>query len=373
METEDSPLIILGMHRSGTSMFANALKEYGVSLGPENEFVRIEEADNPDGFWENHRVVSINEEILSVLGGTYYKLPDFPRGWTSDPRLDSAKEQAREFIALFKGQSLWGWKDPRNILTIEFWRELVPNARFLFIWRNPVEVALSIGSRAGLFPDWEVLSLQRAMSLWEQYNRAGLEQLGDSRVAFTCYARWMEEPAKELTRVLEEVGEEVDQEKIKKAVSIVKPSAKRRNVSSKMLFEPFVEAQTRLTFEQLVERTPGSISESGELDLLDSYQKLLSSAMGQLARHSSLTDGYWSELQKQNAKVAPLEEQVALLKEISELSSTLRHEMSMLHDQIGYLREENQGLKDQAQGILSSGSFRLGNRILRLVGKGRRS
>jgi hypothetical protein len=65
---------ILGMHRSGTSLVSRALNVLGVYLGPEEQLMRPS-TDNPAGHWESRPIKEINDEILSILGGSWQEPP----------------------------------------------------------------------------------------------------------------------------------------------------------------------------------------------------------------------------------------------------------------------------------------------------------
>ena len=64
------------------------------------------------------------------------------------------------------GASCWGWKDPRTCLFLDFWREHLPEARFLFVYRPPLEVLMSL-VRRGQFRD---LGLMDGLGAWRVYN-----------------------------------------------------------------------------------------------------------------------------------------------------------------------------------------------------------
>ena len=67
-------VVILGMHRSGTSMVAGALASAGIYVGDKAELLAVQE-DNPTGFWERSDLVACNEEILSASAGSWYQPP----------------------------------------------------------------------------------------------------------------------------------------------------------------------------------------------------------------------------------------------------------------------------------------------------------
>src|ERR1700722_7368760 len=101
------PVCIAGMHRSGTSMVARLILKGGLFLGEDSDLVRAE-SDNPDGYFEHSRFLSINERILEIFEGGWDMPPTFPAGWTSDPRLDPLRVEAKELVASFPKKKPWG-------------------------------------------------------------------------------------------------------------------------------------------------------------------------------------------------------------------------------------------------------------------------
>src|SRR5262245_5522963 len=86
----------------------------GLELGPESELMPPQ-ADNPEGFWEHLGFVTLNDELLSELGGAW-DLPPRAEERFTDPRLDPLLLKARLLIEKFDPARVWGWKDPRNSL-----------------------------------------------------------------------------------------------------------------------------------------------------------------------------------------------------------------------------------------------------------------
>jgi len=152
---------ITGAHRSGTSMVARLLHACGLDLGPESDLMPPA-PDNPDGFWENLSFVAMNDELLNELGGAW----DLPPRSTRfiEKRFDEMRAKARLLVSAFSRSTVWGWKDPRNSLTLPFWRVIVPKLRTIIVVRNPLEVAYSLHHRNGV-------SFHLGLSLWVIYNR----------------------------------------------------------------------------------------------------------------------------------------------------------------------------------------------------------
>lgn len=162
-------LIITGMHRSGTSLMASFIKALGVNIGE-----RLYPADsfNVKGYFEDLDFVEFQRSVLQKSCREEAGWPDW--GWTESEYLDRDNFKnyvptARELIAARERTSnIWGWKDPRTTLMLDFWAELLPDARYLFVYRLPWDVADSIlRLNAPVFtahPDYP-------LRIWAFYNR----------------------------------------------------------------------------------------------------------------------------------------------------------------------------------------------------------
>lgn len=102
--------------------------------------------DNEEGFWENADFVTLNNALLGELGGSGDRPPTLPENWMSTVS-EAIREQAMELIGRQNGHGWWGWKDPRNSLTLPFWRQLLPRLKVVISLRNPLEVTQSLATR----------------------------------------------------------------------------------------------------------------------------------------------------------------------------------------------------------------------------------
>ncbi len=159
-------LVIGGMHRSGTSLTASLLQGAGLFIGPRlmgpyqgNERGHFEDLD----FYEFHK------RALTASG--FHE-----DGFVAVGRPQVAAElvpEAEALVAERRSRGVpWGWKDPRTTQFLDFWRELIPDARFLFVFRSPWAVAASL-ARRGDRPVQEDPSL--AIRSWLHDNRRILE------------------------------------------------------------------------------------------------------------------------------------------------------------------------------------------------------
>lgn len=185
------PVIILGMHRSGTSMLTRMLERLGLFVG-----CNLGPGHHESGFFNQ-----LNDWILRTAGGRW----DFPASvhyLQDNPtiqllmsdylRLSLRSPRAVSFFGwqrwLRYRQSgaldqPWGWKDPRNTFTLPLWLDLFPDAKVVHIYRHGVDVARSL--QAAWAPRAEQID-----QVWARYtHRKFLYQLHPMRSGFTFFLR----------------------------------------------------------------------------------------------------------------------------------------------------------------------------------------
>ena len=134
------PLMIVGMHRSGTSFVASLLQSAGLDIGTR---LMPAAAGNELGHFENMDFVDFHMRWLHLTG-------HHDAGWaTASPMKlpTEAFEEAREIVVRNSRSSSWAWKDPRTTLFLDFWSEVIPNASYVFVYREPSEVIDSLYRR----------------------------------------------------------------------------------------------------------------------------------------------------------------------------------------------------------------------------------
>lgn len=138
--------LILGVHRSGTSLLSLGLQAAGVSAGAFND---IREPDNPLGYGEHHEVRNFNDRLLAHLGVSWDNW-GFRASETDFSQLPFAPwiaEASALLKTLFPGDGPYVLKDPRVSSLAPFWERVVPEAGFelrrILILRDPREVAES--------------------------------------------------------------------------------------------------------------------------------------------------------------------------------------------------------------------------------------
>lgn len=206
---------VLGMSRTGTSLTARVLNLLGVYLGEYEELLQGDlrqlagegeavvaraRETNPEGFWEHYRIMRLNERLLRTLGGSWREPPSLQAGWEASSSLEAEREEARLLLEeSFAGRPLWGWKDPRNALTLPFWQQLLPEMRYVICLRNPLDVASSLQRRDGM-------SLAEGIDLWQAYVTSALANTSGGPRLFVPYERHLREPQSTAERLAAFVG-----------------------------------------------------------------------------------------------------------------------------------------------------------------------
>lgn len=158
-------LLILGMHRSGTSCVTRICNLLGAELGSN---LIPPAPDNKTGFWEHADMVTLNETLLESLGTSHLGATLLPSGWTDRASARALHGKASQLLTMdFGSAPLFALKDPRLCRTLPIWQkaleELGADTRYLIVFRNPMEVAESLHKRNGI-------PLRDGLLLWLLYN-----------------------------------------------------------------------------------------------------------------------------------------------------------------------------------------------------------
>ena len=137
-ETICRAVFVLGMHRSGTSWLTGALQQAGLHLGKHHKW----NPHNRKGNRENPDAYELHEAILGYNGASWDSPPNKPVIWTDDHRA-----MAINIVNETGHQGVWGIKDPRTLLVLDGWKELLTDLSFVDIFRHPLSVWSSLKLR----------------------------------------------------------------------------------------------------------------------------------------------------------------------------------------------------------------------------------
>lgn len=219
----DKPIIVMGMHRSGTSLVARILDDFGVFMGSQL-----------DGNHETAYFRRLNKWVFGQLGSRWDLPPNMEYLFLNSEIYNLVKKYIegcvtglnfirylglKNYILRQSGRSLsfniWGWKDPRNVYTLPLWLEIFPNAKIIYVQRHGVDVANSLMKRshhsihsdldnhkkkrwkylvrskkAGLLHSIRCCDLEGGFTLWEEYEKEAQKNLGKldpTRILYFTY------------------------------------------------------------------------------------------------------------------------------------------------------------------------------------------
>lgn len=194
-------LLVLGMHRSGTSATTRVLNLLGADLG---ENLMGPGYSNDHGFWEHMEAFQINDRFLRSLGMTWNDPRRMPGGWEETAEFTSA---LREIVVLlereFAEAPLWALKDPRICRLVPLWRMALENHKVaphaVIVVRHPDEIAGSLAVRDGL-------SRSQVHLLWARHLCEAERQTRGMPRCVIRYDRMLKDWRSELSQAGSELG-----------------------------------------------------------------------------------------------------------------------------------------------------------------------
>ena len=191
-------IIVLGMHRSGTSLIAGVLNICGLFMGNKDELVSAGDG-NEKGFFESKQVLEIDEEILKRNNGVWEDPPLLNVGWEENSKLKDLYTKADRFINKMDIQSdIWGIKEPRMCLTMPFWQKALKGREIKYIIpvRSESDVASSIHKRNS------DISIYRGKYLWIRYWVNILNNTSKKNRYFTFFDNYFSDWNNELKQII---------------------------------------------------------------------------------------------------------------------------------------------------------------------------
>ena len=189
-------ILVLGMHRSGTSAITRSLEVLGVNLG---DRLRTPRSENPKGFWEDLDFNDINAEVLKHFGLDWHTLGYITPDELRSDRLEPLMSRATDFLRTrLEKCSVLGLKDPRASRILPFWDAVFQRLDimpcYVIASRNPLCIAESLKARDG-FP------LMKGVLLWLEYMLGSLSHSSSSPRIVVEYDCVLDDPERELSRM----------------------------------------------------------------------------------------------------------------------------------------------------------------------------
>ncbi len=192
-------VLVVGMHRSGTSALTGALGHLGLQVPAGGDLV-AGRYDNPVHY-ESQALTDLDDALLGALGGSWSAPPDVDPGWErAGVATRYAPDAPRAARQAFPTDGPVVWKDPRLCLLLPWWRALLPApVATVLVWRHPVAVARSLRARQGF-------TVSLGLALWERYNRAALQALAGHPAYVVSYEGLLADPHETLRTLARWLG-----------------------------------------------------------------------------------------------------------------------------------------------------------------------
>lgn len=265
-------LLILGMHRSGTSAVARIMSIAGAALP-----VRLMGAGvgNETGHWEPLRVMELNDALLKEVGSSWDDWRPFDPSRLLASRRDQVKRDIRAILeADYPNASLFVVKEPRICrfasLYLEALKEAGCGVRVVLPFRNPIEVCASLQKRTEVWsPDHTRV---HAMLMWLRHVLEAEHASRHVARAFVSYERLLREPVATFSALTDQLGiawPYAIGDVSERIEEFLAPELRHnRSSAEKVLLDPVLRQWAAEAFEALLvlERNPDSLHALETLD-----------------------------------------------------------------------------------------------------------
>ena len=190
-------VVVLGMHRSGTSAITRGLEVLGISLG--DRLLPAESENNEKGFWEDIDITAFNVDLLAAMGHDWHTLAPIRPGELQSEAIAPLKLQAAQLLRnKLAGVDLFGVKDPRMARLMPFWQSVFEHLQldvsYVVACRNPMNVARSLQKRNGF-------ALEKSYLLWFEHMLQSMKHSAGARRIFVDYDLMLDQPQHQLNRI----------------------------------------------------------------------------------------------------------------------------------------------------------------------------
>lgn len=195
-------VVVLGMHRSGTSAITRGLSAIGVNLG--SRLIPAVAGNNEKGFFEDIDINAINDAILHALGHEWHSLTPVVPEELSGPVAQRFNARAVSLLrSRFEDTEILGIKDPRMPRLLPFWKsvfaQLQVRVSYIIACRNPLSVAQSLYRRDGF-------DREKSCFLWLDHTLAGVTHTAGCNRVVVDFDKLMSDPAVQLGRMADCLG-----------------------------------------------------------------------------------------------------------------------------------------------------------------------
>jgi hypothetical protein len=194
------PVIILGMHRSGTSALGGALEPLGLTVG---KSVMPPKEENPRGFYENNSLMEFHDKFLKSIRSHWRDITPVAQERFQGVAARRFQGKLLRLLTVEFGADRPLIKDPRMCRLMPLWIPLIqehfPQARFILPIRHPVEVAYSLRQRGDV-------TLDQGLKLWVVHVLESERTTRPFSRLFTTYDQLMQAPVPTVQRLAKDLS-----------------------------------------------------------------------------------------------------------------------------------------------------------------------
>ena len=199
-------IVVLGMHRSGTSAVARSLPVFQVALG--NTLMPSAAGNNPTGFWEDLEINALNNEMLRAIEDDWHHLSPIKSHQIAALRKAGFFNRAVGLLKKKVGNApIFGFKDPRTARLLPFWKPVFTRCKcsvaYVLSIRHPLSVVRSLANRDRFGPE-------KSYMLWLAHVLESLTGTNQCQRVLVDYDRLIENPDREVNRMASELGLQID-------------------------------------------------------------------------------------------------------------------------------------------------------------------
>lgn len=340
-------VLVLGMHRSGTSTFARALKAMGYFLG---DNMMPATKDNEKGYWEDVDIVQKNEDLLKKFS-TSWERPNLLDAGVQQV-FDSVCESFRSLIKRkFIGHARIAIKDPRISLLLPLWLPLLKNEGYqvkaILCLRHPLSVASSLSARDEIDP-------HSSLHIWYHYNFKVLtDYVGELLVV--GYENLLVSPVVELQRIysyLSDTGKLVEQDISEFTNNFLDDSLNHNRIDSRREVEELPEYVSNLysSIALWQDKPACNVNKLCDLAKIEDDKKGLDYLFGEIVNLKKCIRVDFSKIADYEEKLLVVEkerDQALHIRNLTaEANAALRQESVLARKHIELLERENQFAKN---------------------------
>ncbi len=200
MKKTSMPIIIGGVHRSGTSLVRRVLNTHSnIYCGPEvkffkewyGDYIGVNDPIKHARFMQSARALLPEAELFQILGASLIKI----------------HKRAAELA----GKSRWADKNPENVLYLDLWENLLGNAwLFIHVVRNPLD---TLASMVEINFKYAIpANLDSKIAFYKEYTETGLNYYlkNPAKSYRLVYEKFVSSPEDEVQKLMHWLGEKAE-------------------------------------------------------------------------------------------------------------------------------------------------------------------